>query len=568
MPETGNRYGFSTQPTLQVTSTNVAKNYGVDATPTVAAAYTITGFVNAATFGNVFTQDTTANAITGSPTVTSLGSAALANVSGSPYAITVDAMPMTAATGYKLSAVSSGLLTVNPAVINLAGSRSYDGTSGFAGVAFGAAGTINTGIGGQTLLVGGNGTVGSPNVVAGVQTLTTGTLTLADGTGLANNYTLAGGTHTGTITARAITVTATNATRVYDGTTASAVSPTVVSGSIAAGDTANFTQTYNNRNVGASKLLTPAGSVNDGAGGANYAVTLTPAAVGTITPAALTVSAATDVKTYDGTIASAGVPLIMSGSLFGADSATLSQTYANSNAGTGKSLIPSAIITDGNSSNNYQVMLVNNNTGVINARPIVVTPTSGLTKIYGNSDPALGYAVTGGNLVNADTLSGALARVSGEDAGSYLITRGALGNSNYAITLSPVNFAITPAALTVRANDATREIATPNPPFAANYTGFVSGEGPANLAGSLNFFTPATVNSPEGRYLITPSGLSSANYAIRYFDGVLELRSASRSISHEALFAASQQSVALGNGVSDTGSVRWLAGACCTVSAA
>ena len=92
VPETGNRYVFSTQPTLQVTSTNVAKNYGVDATPTVAAAYTITGFVNAATFGNVFTQDTTANAITGSPTVTSLGSAALANVSGSPYAITVDAM--------------------------------------------------------------------------------------------------------------------------------------------------------------------------------------------------------------------------------------------------------------------------------------------------------------------------------------------------------------------------------------------------------------------------------------------------------------------------------------------
>ena len=281
--------------------------------------------------------------------------------------------------------------------------------------------------------------------------------------------------------------------------------------------------------------------------------------------------------------------------------------------------------------------LQNNTAGVINARPIVVTPTSGLAKTYGNSDPAFTYAVTTGNLVGADTLSGALARVTGEDTGNYGITQGLLGNSNYAITLVPANFAIqpraisvsadnntkvygaadpvltftvgglglasrdtlatafsgaltrapgenvaggpysitqgslassgnyvmafingrlaiTPADLLVRANDLTRDVAVPNPPFSASYSGFVFGESPASLAGALNFFTPATATSPAGRYVITPSGLSAANYAIRYAAGTLEVGASSRPIAHEALIAATQQSLAVGGGASDSGS--------------
>ena len=60
------------------------------------------------------------------------------------------------------------------------------------------------------------------------------------------------------ITARAITVTAATNTKVYDGTTRSSATPTITSGSLASGDTAALTETYDTKNVGTGKTLTPA----------------------------------------------------------------------------------------------------------------------------------------------------------------------------------------------------------------------------------------------------------------------------------------------------------------------
>jgi len=73
-------------------------------------------------------------------------------------------------------------------------------------------------------------------------------------------------------------------------------------------DTAAFTQSFNNKNVGASKTLTPAGSVNDGNSGANYGVTFTSVATGVITARLISVAAVADSKAYDGTTNSAAVP--------------------------------------------------------------------------------------------------------------------------------------------------------------------------------------------------------------------------------------------------------------------
>ena len=72
---------------------------------------------------------------------------------------------------------------------------------------------------------------------------------------------------------RTITVTAATNTKIYDGTTSASNTPTITSGSLVTGDTAAFTETYDTKNVGTGKTLTPAGSVNDGNGGNNYAVT-------------------------------------------------------------------------------------------------------------------------------------------------------------------------------------------------------------------------------------------------------------------------------------------------------
>ena len=125
---------------------------------------------------------------------------------------------------------------------------------------------------------------------------------MSDGNG-GNNYTVTFATDTtGVITARAITVTAVDrhqGLRRHDQLRrACRRSP---SGSLATGDTAAFTQTFDTANVGTGKTLTPAGSVSDGNGGGNYTVTFVTDTTGVITARAITVTAVTDTKGYDGT---------------------------------------------------------------------------------------------------------------------------------------------------------------------------------------------------------------------------------------------------------------------------
>ena len=79
--------------------------------------------------------------------------------------------------------------------------------------------------------------------------------------------------------------------------------------------------------------------------------------------------------------------------------------------------------------------------------PLTITPTPGLTKVYGTLNPSLTYSISSGALVLSDTLSGELAYV-GSDAGSYPITLGTLTTANnpkYAITLAPETFIVTKA---------------------------------------------------------------------------------------------------------------------------
>ena len=76
-----------------------------------------------------------------------------------------------------------------------------------------------------------------------------------------------------------------------------------------------------------------------------------------------------------------------------------------------------------------------------------------------------------------------------------------------------------PAPLTVRPDDATRPEGVQNPPFNVTFTGFVLGQGPGVLGGTLVIVTPATPASPPGVYVVTPSGLVSTNYTINFVNG-------------------------------------------------
>src|SRR5262249_1358716 len=87
-----------------------------------------------------------------------------------------------------------------------------------------------------------------------------------------------------------ITVTAAASSKVYDGGTSSSSIPVITSGSLAYSDTKAFIETYDNKNVGTTHVMTPSGLVNDQNGGANYGVTFVTINTGIITKATPTVT--------------------------------------------------------------------------------------------------------------------------------------------------------------------------------------------------------------------------------------------------------------------------------------
>lgn len=79
------------------------------------------------------------------------------------------------------------------------------------------------------------------------------------------------------------------------------------------------------------------------------------------------------------------------------------------------------------------------------------------------------------------------------------------------------------AALTVTAEAKTKTYGAPDPEFTVNYVGFANGETNTVLGGKLSF--SRVPGEQAGDYAITPSGLTSANYAITYKSGTLTIGS-------------------------------------------
>jgi len=84
----------------------------------------------------------------------------------------------------------------------------------------------------------------------------------------------------------------------------------------------------------------------------------------------------------------------------------------------------------------------------VDQKSVTITPDASQTKIYGDADPSFTYTNTA--LAFADTLSGSLARVAGENVGTYAFTLGTLtAGSNYSLSLDSETFEITQKSVTV-----------------------------------------------------------------------------------------------------------------------
>ena len=102
----------------------------------------------------------------------------------------------------------------------------------------------------------------------------------------AGNYNLIQPTGlTANITPAPLTVTAVTNTKPFDGTTAATATPLVTIGGLMTGDRfTTFFERYDSEAIGLGLTLTPVVAIDDGNGGANYAVTLVNDVTGRILP--------------------------------------------------------------------------------------------------------------------------------------------------------------------------------------------------------------------------------------------------------------------------------------------
>ena len=179
---------------------------------------------------------------------------------------------------------------------------------------------------------------------------------------------------------------------------------------------------------------------------------------------------------------------------------------APTNAGTYK-VTATVAANDANYSGNIEKNLV------IAKRAITVTADA-LTKVYGAADN-LTYKITTGTLVNSNDLTGSLARVTGENVGTYAINQGTLNSPNYAITYVGNDLTITKHAISVKADDKSKGEGNTDPTLTYQIT-----------TGSLAFsdaFTGALTRATgetQGVYPITQGTLVlNDNYDITFTGG-------------------------------------------------
>src|ERR1035437_3423128 len=136
-----------------------------------------------------------------------------------------------------------------------------------------------------------------------------------------------------------------------------------------------------------------------------------------------------------------------------------------------------------------------------------------------------GYQFTVSAITNASTtaviaasgpcsVGGTIVTMTG-GAGTCLLTASWGADSNYTATSLTQSTDASPASLTITAVNKTKLLNAANPAFTAGYSGFVSGDGPGSLGGTLNCTSTAGAASPVGSYPITCTGQTSTNYASR-----------------------------------------------------
>ncbi len=245
---------------------------------------------------------------------------------------------------------------------------------------------------------------------------------------------------------------------------------------------------------------------------------------------------ATNQATVTGTAALSGV---VAGDIVTV-SGTPTGTFATTAVATAIAVNVSGLTLSGSSAGNYTLSSLTGLTANITPAPLTVSGVTANNKVYDGSKTAtLNFTaaklngIIGTDSVTLSTTGYTAAFASQNVATGVAVTVSSLQLSgtaagNYALTpLTGVTANITPATLTVTADNKTMAQGSQVPTFTASYSGFVTGETAAVLTGSPGFSTTPTVtsSSPVGSYTITPSQgtLAAANYIFNFVNGTLTI---------------------------------------------
>ncbi len=342
-------------------------------------------------------------------------------------------------------------------------------------------------------------------------------------------------------------------TKTYDGTTTATLSGAnyQLSGVVGT-DVVSLnnptTGTYDTKDVGTAKMVTVSGLSLMGKDAGNYVLGSSTASgpVGMIIPKPLTVTGITaQNKVYDGTtsatIDTSGATL---SGVIGGDNVSLVTTgatgvFADKTVGNNKPVIVSGLSLSGTNQDDYSIGPVIGVTASITPAPLTINANPA-TMVYGDAVPTLTYTVSPstplkGSDTPATALTGALETAANPQShvGTYPITQGSLSavNGDYNITFTGASLTVTPAPLTITANDITKVYGAPVPTLSATYVGFKNGETAASLTTPPSLTTTATATSPVGIYPISVAGGSSGDYTITDVPGTLTVLQASTGAS-------------------------------------
>ncbi len=290
----------------------------------------------------------------------------------------------------------------------------------------------------------------------------------------AGNYSLASSSvdTSADITVKTLTVSASASNKVYDGGTSATVS---LSDDRVSGDSLSVSDSgaaFANKNVGTGKTVTVSGLSLSGTDAGNY--TLASSSTSTsanITAAPLTITGVTATnKVYDGsTVDTLNTGSAALSGVIGGDSVTLnsgsaSGSFADANAGTGKTVTASGFSISGGDAGNYTLSQPSGLTANITPASTVTLLTPSANGLAPGQSFSLTAAVTsgvsgtisgtvtftdGGTTLGSASLSGGQATITvsaGLTAGSHTITASYAGSTNFSSSSGGATVVIGPPA--------------------------------------------------------------------------------------------------------------------------